>query len=173
MLSLYEDPYGFKDLKSVSSLTALDAEKQIILSKIVDQINFYKGEKQIRHNDEFYDENEITMAPISYKTEPISLKLNRRDEDFHGSFKKKDNIFNQNYTREDSNIESETRYRMLEYNRAKLSEDSSSSKFNYTSYKNQQDSLQSAWKYIREKNKANQEQAQSFTVSFNVHYFFI
>lgn len=161
MLSLYEDPYGVKDIKSTYGATSIDTERQIILNRIVDQIKYYNGDKQSKFGDNVYEDNDIIGTSNSFSSGPISLKLHRRDEELNGSFKKKENVFNQKDNSFNVFIEGETRYRMLEYQKAKQNEDFSFSKLNPTTYYEQQSLLQSTCKYIRDKNKAAQEQAQN------------
>lgn len=147
-------------MKSTYSAASIDTERQIILNKIVDQIKFYNGDKQSRYNEDTYEDKDIIGTPNPFSSSPISLKLHRRDEEFNGSFKKKENVFNQKDTDTNVFIEGETRYRMLEYQKAKQNEDFSFNRLNPTTVQEQQELLSSTWKYIREKNKANQEQVQ-------------
>lgn len=160
LLSLYEDPYGVRDMKSTYSAASIDTERQIILNKIVDQIKFYNGDKQSRYNEDTYEDKDIIGTPNPFSSSPISLKLHRRDEEFNGSFKKKENVFNQKDTDTNVFIEGETKYRMLEYQKAKQNEDFSFNRLNPNTVQEQQELLSSTWKYIREKNKASQEQVQ-------------
>lgn len=147
-------------MKSTYSAASIDTERQIILNKIVDQIKFYNGDKQSRYNEDTYEDKDIIGTPNPFSSSPISLKLHRRDEEFNGSFKKKENVFNQKDTDTNVFIEGETRYRMLEYQKAKQNEDFSFNRLNPTTVQEQQELLSSTWKYIREKNKASQEQVQ-------------
>ena len=147
-------------MKSTYSAASIDTERQLILNKIVDQIKFYNGDKQSRYNEDTYEDKDIIGTPNPFSSSPISLKLHRRDEEFNGSFKKKENVFNQKDTDTNVFIEGETRYRMLEYQKAKQNEDFSFNRLNPTTVQEQQELLSSTWKYIREKNKASQEQVQ-------------
>jgi uncharacterized ubiquitin-like protein YukD len=145
---LSQDPYGLKGLEDAFQIKNIDADKQVVLNNIADQILKYTNrshDKDSRINCSY--DSEFARHDNLLSTMPIKLKLNRREledeDDYYESSSKREIImrrgtashFDYNRKQLEKWNDQERRNRIIEYERAKNSEDE------FSHYSNQRKSL--------------------------------
>lgn len=131
--SLTQDPYGLKDLESAFKLHTIDADKQVILNKLVDQVLQYSGQKSPKTVDSHNLYSQDTYNYTAYTDMPIKIKLQRRGGDHDRHYDSSRGMINSrrldNHDRSnfDRFQEQERRSRMIDYTRAKTDIDLSTS----------------------------------------------